>query len=255
MKVTVLVGGVGGARFLQGVLAAAAPGDDDPRGGQRRRRHLAARPADLPGPRHLHVHPRRRASTPSAAGAARGRPGRSARSSTAYGADPTWFGLGDRDIATHLVRTRMLRAGYPLSARHRGAVRTAGSPASSCCRSATTGSRPTSSSTTRAGRRPTRPQGDPLPGVVGAAPREPCRRTRSPRSAREQATAVPGRARDAIADADVVLRGAVEPGGQHRHDPRRPGRCAHALRDARRRSSGSRRSSTGTPLRGMADAA
>jgi LPPG:FO 2-phospho-L-lactate transferase len=34
----------------------------------------------------------------------------------AYGADPTWFGLGDRDVATHLVRTRMLRAGYPLSA-------------------------------------------------------------------------------------------------------------------------------------------
>ncbi len=34
----------------------------------------------------------------------------------AYGADPDWFGLGDRDLATHLVRTRMLRAGYPLSA-------------------------------------------------------------------------------------------------------------------------------------------
>src|ERR1700754_830924 len=34
----------------------------------------------------------------------------------AYGAEPTWFGLGDRDMATHLVRTRMLRAGYPLSA-------------------------------------------------------------------------------------------------------------------------------------------
>jgi LPPG:FO 2-phospho-L-lactate transferase len=34
----------------------------------------------------------------------------------AYGAEPTWFGLGDRDIATHLIRTRMLRAGYPLSA-------------------------------------------------------------------------------------------------------------------------------------------
>jgi LPPG:FO 2-phospho-L-lactate transferase len=33
-----------------------------------------------------------------------------------YGAEPTWFGLGDRDIATHLVRTRMLDAGYPLSA-------------------------------------------------------------------------------------------------------------------------------------------
>lgn len=34
----------------------------------------------------------------------------------AYGAEPSWFGLGDRDLATHLVRTRMLRAGYPLSA-------------------------------------------------------------------------------------------------------------------------------------------
>ncbi|MGH3747165.1 MAG: 2-phospho-L-lactate transferase, partial [Micromonosporaceae bacterium] len=34
----------------------------------------------------------------------------------AYGAEPTWFGLGDRDTATHLVRTRMLDAGYPLSA-------------------------------------------------------------------------------------------------------------------------------------------
>jgi LPPG:FO 2-phospho-L-lactate transferase len=33
----------------------------------------------------------------------------------AYGAEPTWFGLGDRDLATHLVRSRMLRAGYPLS--------------------------------------------------------------------------------------------------------------------------------------------
>src|SRR5215475_155778 len=35
---------------------------------------------------------------------------------TAYGAEPTWFGLGDRDVATHLIRSRMLRAGYPLSA-------------------------------------------------------------------------------------------------------------------------------------------
>src|SRR4051812_5429311 len=34
----------------------------------------------------------------------------------AYGADPAWFGLGDLDLATHLVRTRMLDAGYPLSA-------------------------------------------------------------------------------------------------------------------------------------------
>jgi len=33
----------------------------------------------------------------------------------AYGVEPSWFGLGDRDIATHLVRTQMLGAGFPLS--------------------------------------------------------------------------------------------------------------------------------------------
>jgi LPPG:FO 2-phospho-L-lactate transferase len=34
----------------------------------------------------------------------------------AYGLGPEWFGLGDRDFATHIVRTQMLGAGYPLSA-------------------------------------------------------------------------------------------------------------------------------------------
>jgi len=33
----------------------------------------------------------------------------------AYAVPGTWFGLGDRDIATHLVRTQMLEAGFPLS--------------------------------------------------------------------------------------------------------------------------------------------
>lgn len=33
----------------------------------------------------------------------------------AYGAGLEWFGLGDRDIATHLVRTTMLRAGATLT--------------------------------------------------------------------------------------------------------------------------------------------
>jgi LPPG:FO 2-phospho-L-lactate transferase len=33
----------------------------------------------------------------------------------AYGVEPAWFGLGDLDLATHLVRTQMLDAGYPLS--------------------------------------------------------------------------------------------------------------------------------------------
>jgi LPPG:FO 2-phospho-L-lactate transferase len=32
-----------------------------------------------------------------------------------YGAEPAWFGLGDLDIATHLVRTRMLDAGFSLT--------------------------------------------------------------------------------------------------------------------------------------------
>jgi LPPG:FO 2-phospho-L-lactate transferase len=34
----------------------------------------------------------------------------------AYGVQPTWFGLGDRDVATHVVRTQMLDAGFGLSA-------------------------------------------------------------------------------------------------------------------------------------------
>jgi LPPG:FO 2-phospho-L-lactate transferase len=33
----------------------------------------------------------------------------------AYHAEPTWFALGDRDLGTHLVRTQLLNAGYPLS--------------------------------------------------------------------------------------------------------------------------------------------
>ena len=33
-----------------------------------------------------------------------------------YGAEPNWFGLGDRDLATHIVRTQSLNTGYPLSA-------------------------------------------------------------------------------------------------------------------------------------------
>ena len=33
----------------------------------------------------------------------------------AYAFGPDWFGLGDRDIGTHLVRTSMLNAGYSLS--------------------------------------------------------------------------------------------------------------------------------------------
>jgi LPPG:FO 2-phospho-L-lactate transferase len=34
---------------------------------------------------------------------------------TAYDVPTTWFGLGDKDLATHLVRRTMLDAGFPLS--------------------------------------------------------------------------------------------------------------------------------------------
>jgi LPPG:FO 2-phospho-L-lactate transferase len=32
-----------------------------------------------------------------------------------YGVEPSWFGLGDKDIATHLVRTQSLASGYTLT--------------------------------------------------------------------------------------------------------------------------------------------
>jgi LPPG:FO 2-phospho-L-lactate transferase len=33
----------------------------------------------------------------------------------AYGVQPQWFGLGDRDFATHIARSQLLDLGYPLS--------------------------------------------------------------------------------------------------------------------------------------------
>ncbi len=34
---------------------------------------------------------------------------------SAYGVSGSWFGLGDRDLATHVIRTQMLAAGYSLT--------------------------------------------------------------------------------------------------------------------------------------------
>ena len=54
----------------------------------------------------------------------------------AYGLEPSWFSLGDLDLGTHLVRTQMLAAGYPLTEVTRR-WRPAGSPATpgcGCCR-------------------------------------------------------------------------------------------------------------------------
>ena len=60
------------------------------------------------------------ACTPSAAESipsGMGAPNRTAcqNQELATGCNPIGFGLGDRDLATHLVRSQMLRAGYPLS--------------------------------------------------------------------------------------------------------------------------------------------
>ncbi|GLZ54840.1 2-phospho-L-lactate transferase [Actinomycetospora sp. NBRC 106378] len=114
MKVTVLVGGVGGARFLQGVLAALGAeadvsavvnvGDDIWLHGLRVCPDLDTCMYTLGE------------GIDTEKGWGRADETWSVKAELeAYGADPTWFGLGDRDVATHLVRTRMLRAGYPLS--------------------------------------------------------------------------------------------------------------------------------------------
>ncbi|MFI5957820.1 2-phospho-L-lactate transferase [Cryptosporangium sp. NPDC051539] len=118
MRIVVLAGGIGGARFLQGVRAWAdgRPGDheitavvntadDVTLHGLRICTDLDSVMYTLGG-----GHDEERGW---------GRVGETwaVKDELAeYGAEPAWFGLGDRDIATHLVRTRMLDAGYPLSA-------------------------------------------------------------------------------------------------------------------------------------------
>jgi LPPG:FO 2-phospho-L-lactate transferase len=116
MRIVVLAGGIGGARFLQGVRAHARAldaevtaivnvGDDVWMHGLRICPDLDSVMYTLGGG----IDPERRW-------------GRAHETWTVkeelakYGAEPIWFGLGDRDIATHLIRTRMLNAGYPLSA-------------------------------------------------------------------------------------------------------------------------------------------
>ena len=45
-----------------------------------------------------------------------------------YGVEPLWFSLGDRDIATHLVRTQLMNAGYPAFGGDRRAVQSLARP-------------------------------------------------------------------------------------------------------------------------------
>ncbi|WP_127783831.1 2-phospho-L-lactate transferase [Rhodococcus sp. X156] len=130
MKVTVLVGGVGGARFLQGVetllgLEAGPGGSGDAAGGDARHEVTAlVNVGDDVWMHGLRICPDLDTCMYTLGGGVDVERGWGQHDESwtvkeelaAYGADPDWFGLGDRDIATHLVRTRMLRAGYPLSA-------------------------------------------------------------------------------------------------------------------------------------------
>ena len=260
-EVTVLVGGVGGARFLLGVKAAlglpavgagpdAGPPARDHRGRQRRRRRVDARPAD---------HPDLDSCLYTLGGGIDPERGWGRAEETwtvreelaAYGAEPSWFALGDRDIATHLVRTRMLRAGYRLSD-----VVTAPVPPLAAGRDAAARHRRPRRDPRRRRRprdRPRREAGDPLPGVVGPAPRRaagaPLRRRSVPtrrRSCRPRADAIARRRRRAAR--------AVQPGGEHRGAAGDPRAARRPARHAGARVVGLSPIVGGRPVRGMADA-
>src|SRR4051812_4985058 len=118
--VTVLSGGVGGARFLQGLLALLGRRS----GGHASRVTVIANTADDLWLHGLKICPDLDTVMYTLGGGIDAERGWGRTEETwhakeeleAYGVEPTWFGLGDRDLATHLVRTEMLDAGYPLSA-------------------------------------------------------------------------------------------------------------------------------------------
>lgn len=121
-KLTVLSGGMGGARFLQGLLHGIAhdrlPGVD-----RDAEVTVVANTADDLWVHGLKVCPDLDTVMYTLGDGIDPERGWGRREETwsvrtelaAYGVEPTWFGLGDRDVATHLVRTQMLDAGYPLS--------------------------------------------------------------------------------------------------------------------------------------------
>jgi len=125
VKITVLVGGVGGAKFLLGVkkllgLDPFGPADPD----SPHRITAIVNTADDIRLHGLQICPDLDSCLYTLGGGAdlvRGW-GRQDETWTvsaelaAYGSEAPWFSLGDNDMATHIVRTRMLDAGYPLSA-------------------------------------------------------------------------------------------------------------------------------------------
>ena len=130
-RITVLSGGVGGARFLQGLLhgirhgllpgVAASSGRDDGAAGAQVT--VIANTGDDWWVHGVKVCPDLDTVMYTLGDGIDHERGWGRRNETwhakdelaAYGVEPTWFGLGDRDLATHLVRTQMLDAGFPLS--------------------------------------------------------------------------------------------------------------------------------------------
>ncbi len=116
-RITVLSGGVGGARFLQGLLRLIE------RTGSASTVQVVANTADDLWVHGLKVCPDLDTVMYTLGEGIDVERGWGRTEETwhakeelaAYGVEPAWFGLGDRDIATHLVRTQMLEAGYPLS--------------------------------------------------------------------------------------------------------------------------------------------
>ncbi|MFF4496797.1 2-phospho-L-lactate transferase [Streptomyces sp. NPDC001546] len=114
MRIVVLAGGIGGARFLRGLKSAVPDADITVIGNTGDDIHLFG----------LKVCPDLDTVMYTLGGGINEEQGwgRTDESFTvkeelaAYGVGPSWFGLGDRDFATHIVRTQMIDAGYPLSA-------------------------------------------------------------------------------------------------------------------------------------------
>ncbi|MEE1785626.1 2-phospho-L-lactate transferase [Streptomyces sp. SP17BM10] len=114
MRIVALAGGIGGARFLRGLLAAVDPqdeitvigntGDDIHLYGLKVCPDLDTVMYTLGGGIHEEQGWGRTDETWSIKAEMK-----------EYGVGPEWFGLGDRDFATHLVRSQMLTAGYTLS--------------------------------------------------------------------------------------------------------------------------------------------
>jgi LPPG:FO 2-phospho-L-lactate transferase len=124
VKVTVLVGGVGGARFLLGVQHLLGLGQfGDPQNPSPHELTAVVNVGDDAWMFGVRICPDLDTCMYTLGGGIdtergwghRGETWHAKEELAAYGVQPDWFGLGDRDLATHLVRSQMLRAGYPLS--------------------------------------------------------------------------------------------------------------------------------------------